>query len=67
MFYNFYIKVYVNEQLVSVIGEGGAFGELALIYGTPRAATIKVCNPFSMLNWSTTMIYVIVQQMPKSC
>ncbi|XP_046862804.1 cAMP-dependent protein kinase type I-beta regulatory subunit-like isoform X3 [Xenia sp. Carnegie-2017] len=44
---NFYIidsgevEVYVNEQLVSVIGEGGAFGELALIYGTPRAATIK--------------------------
>ena len=50
MFYNFYIKVYVNEQLVSVIGEGGAFGELALIYGTPRAATIKVCNTVSMLN-----------------
>ncbi|CAB4008781.1 cAMP-dependent kinase type I regulatory subunit isoform X1, partial [Paramuricea clavata] len=44
---NFYIidsgevEVYVNEHLVSVIGEGGAFGELALIYGTPRAATIK--------------------------
>lgn len=35
-------KVYVNDHLVSVIGEGGAFGELALIYGTPRAATIKV-------------------------
>ncbi|XP_028395524.1 cAMP-dependent protein kinase type I-beta regulatory subunit-like [Dendronephthya gigantea] len=44
---NFYIidsgevEVYVNDHLVSVIGEGGAFGELALIYGTPRAATIK--------------------------
>ena len=24
------------------IGEGGSFGELALIYGTPRAATVKV-------------------------
>ena len=23
------------------IGEGGSFGELALIYGTPRAATVK--------------------------
>ena len=27
---------------VSTIGDGGSFGELALIYGTPRAATIKV-------------------------
>lgn len=26
---------------VSEITDGGAFGELALIYGTPRAATIK--------------------------
>ena len=32
----------MKHHLVSVIGEGGAFGELALIYGTPRAATIKV-------------------------
>ena len=28
--------------MVSIIGENGSFGELALIYGTPRAATIKV-------------------------
>ena len=26
------------------IGEGGSFGELALIYGTPRAATIKAAT-----------------------
>jgi len=26
------------------IGEGGSFGELALIYGTPRAATIKATS-----------------------
>ena len=28
--------------MVTTIGEGGSFGELALIYGTPRAATVKV-------------------------
>ncbi|VDO15747.1 unnamed protein product [Rodentolepis nana] len=33
--------IYVNGELVSCIGEGGSFGELALIYGTPRAATVK--------------------------
>ena len=34
--------MFVSEEYVSTIGEGGSFGELALIYGTPRAATIKV-------------------------
>jgi hypothetical protein len=29
------------------IEEGGSFGELALIYGTPRAATVKVNAPCS--------------------
>ncbi|XP_066155094.1 cAMP-dependent protein kinase type I regulatory subunit isoform X4 [Euwallacea fornicatus] len=44
---NFYVidqgevEVYVNNELVVTIGEGGSFGELALIYGTPRAATVK--------------------------
>ncbi|XP_022800262.1 cAMP-dependent protein kinase type I-alpha regulatory subunit-like isoform X2 [Stylophora pistillata] len=44
---NFYIidsgevDVFVSDEYVSTIGEGGSFGELALIYGTPRAATIK--------------------------
>ena len=26
------------------LGEGGSFGELALIYGTPRAATVKAAK-----------------------
>ncbi|KAK6632512.1 protein kinase A regulatory subunit [Polyplax serrata] len=44
---NFYVidqgdvEVYVNSELVTTIGEGGSFGELALIYGTPRAATVR--------------------------
>ncbi|XP_014368937.2 cAMP-dependent protein kinase type I regulatory subunit [Papilio machaon] len=44
---NFYIidsgevEVLVNGELVTTIGEGGSFGELALIYGTPRAATVR--------------------------
>ena len=38
-------QVFVSDEYVSTIGEGGSFGELALIYGTPRAATLKVCHP----------------------
>jgi len=44
---NFYIidqgqvDIFVNGEQISSVGEGGSFGELALIYGTPRAATVK--------------------------
>jgi len=44
---NFYIietgvvDVLVNDNMVSNISVGGCFGELALIYGTPRAASIR--------------------------
>lgn len=31
----------MNNTWVTSIGEGGSFGELALIYGTPRAATVR--------------------------
>lgn len=34
------VDVYVSNAKVGSIGEGGSFGELALIYGLPRAATI---------------------------
>uniref|UniRef100_A0A183BIA7 cAMP-dependent protein kinase regulatory subunit n=1 Tax=Globodera pallida TaxID=36090 RepID=A0A183BIA7_GLOPA len=43
---NFYVidtgevDVFVNGEFVLSIKEGGSFGELALIYGTPRAATV---------------------------
>eukprot|EP00731_Ephydatia_muelleri_P029279 Em0020g923a len=44
---NFYVidsgevEIYVNKQHLGNICDSGSFGELALIYGTPRAATIK--------------------------
>jgi cAMP-dependent protein kinase regulator len=44
---NFYVidsgevEIYVNDTMMGTITETGSFGELALIYGTPRAATIK--------------------------
>lgn len=31
----------MNNEWVTSIGEGGSFGELALIYGTPRAASVR--------------------------
>jgi len=45
---NFYVidsgevDVYVNNEKCTTIKQTGSFGELALIYGMPRAATVKV-------------------------
>eukprot|EP00095_Tigriopus_kingsejongensis_P006126 maker-scaffold98_size375582-snap-gene-2.30 protein:Tk06126 transcript:maker-scaffold98_size375582-snap-gene-2.30-mRNA-1 annotation:"camp-dependent protein kinase type i regulatory subunit isoform x2" len=47
---NFYIidsgevEIFVGSEKVLNIGDGGSFGELALIYGTPRAATVKAAS-----------------------
>lgn len=44
---NFYVvddggfDIFVNDKKVVEIGAGGSFGELALMYNTPRAATVK--------------------------
>merc|ERR1712106_439089 len=51
---NFYIidegavGIYVNDTKVVNLGEGGSFGELALIYGTPRAATVRAASDVKM-------------------
>ena len=38
----------MNGTKVLTIGEGGSFGELALIYGTPRAATVKASTELKL-------------------
>merc|ERR1739838_829991 len=54
---NFYIidhgevDIYVDKKLVSTIGEGASFGELALIYGTPRAADVRASTAGDVKLW----------------
>lgn len=45
----FCFQIFVNGVHVTTISEGGSFGELALIYGTPRAATVKVNVIYHMI------------------
>ena len=35
------MQIYVDNKYSTTIGEGASFGELALIYGTPRAADVR--------------------------
>ena len=45
---NFYVinhgevEIVIDDILQSTLGECGSFGELALIHGCPRAATVRV-------------------------
>lgn len=40
-----------GKVVVPTINEGGSFGELALIYGTPRAATVKAKTGSDVKLW----------------
>jgi cAMP-dependent protein kinase regulator len=45
------VDIHVNEQLVTVLGKGNSFGELALLYDAPRAATVKVSHSITAKLW----------------
>ena len=38
-------NVIVNGQVVAILEEGRSFGELALLYNCPRAATVRATRP----------------------
>lgn len=37
--------MYVKDKLIHTYDNSGAFGELALLYNMPRAATVKAISP----------------------
>ena len=56
------VEVYVNGEKVLNIGEGGSFGELALIYGTPRAATVKASTDVKLWGIDRYAAAILSQQ-----
>jgi len=46
------VDVFKDEKLVTRIADGGSFGELALIYGTPRAATVRASTKEGCKCWT---------------
>ena len=42
------MEVVIDGSVVLTISQGGTFGELALIHGTPRAATVKASSAVSL-------------------
>jgi cAMP-dependent protein kinase regulator len=52
---NFYIledgecEFLIKDNVVGKVASGGSFGELALMYDSPRAATVRVATPTALL------------------
>ena len=42
------MEVVIDGAVVLTISQGGTFGELALIHGTPRAATVRASSTVSL-------------------
>ena len=42
------VEVVIDGSVVLKIVQGGTFGELALIHGTPRAATVRALTSVSL-------------------
>ena len=48
----------MNGVNIISVGEGFGFGELALIYGTPRAATVKAASEVKL--WGLDRLFFIL-------
>ena len=54
--------VIINGKVVNHLADGSYFGELALIYDTPRAATIKSTKPIKVASISGEMFRKVLEK-----
>jgi len=53
------VSVYVNNELVTTISKGGSFGEISLLLGTPRAATVSALGPLKCVKLNKQRLGVL--------
>jgi CRP/FNR family cyclic AMP-dependent transcriptional regulator len=58
------IDIELNGKVIETIGEGGTFGEMALIDGSPRAATARAKNACEVAPINDKTFVVLVGDMP---
>jgi CRP/FNR family cyclic AMP-dependent transcriptional regulator len=57
-------EVAIDEEVVATIGPGGFFGELALLDGGPRVATVTATKPLHLLVLNRQEFRAMVEQAP---
>lgn len=56
--------VAIDGEVVASIGPGGFFGELALLDGGPRVATVTATRPLHLLVLTRQELHAMVEQAP---
>ena len=55
------VEVLIDDEVVLTIMQGGTFGELALIHGTPRAATVRALNTVNLWVLDRSLSYTKIK------
>lgn len=58
------VELVVGGRVVEVVDEGGVFGEMALIDGSPRTATARVKNAAELVRIDEARFDFMVRQTP---
>lgn len=58
------VAVAVDDQAVAVLGPGAVFGEMSLIDGKPRVATVTSTSPVSVLVLSPLELTSLLEAVP---
>lgn len=58
------VAVSVDDQAVAVLGPGAVFGEMSLIDGKPRVATVTATSPVSVLVLSPLELASLLEAVP---
>ena len=58
------VSIEVNNQRVEEIGEGGVFGEMALISSSPRSAAVVAVEDCEVIPVNERLFLILVQETP---
>jgi CRP-like cAMP-binding protein len=59
------VKIWDGERLLNELGEGEAFGELALLDPEPRLATVEAAEPTTFLRLDAASFREVLESQPE--
>jgi hypothetical protein len=58
------VKVIINNKVVDILGPGSVIGEMAILTGMPRTATVQAESPVTVLWMSKSRLKAIIKDSP---